>query len=46
MILRIMSFDVTANEFFELDESTKNLTFEKTGDQVVRFKMKAANKLG
>ncbi|MDB9932659.1 MG2 domain-containing protein [Flavobacteriales bacterium] len=37
---------VTANEFFELDESTKNLTFEKTGDQVVRFKMKAANKLG
>jgi alpha-2-macroglobulin len=44
--IKNVSIKVTANDFFELEEDSKNLTFEKTGDEVIRFKMKTSNKLG
>jgi len=44
--IKNVSIKVSANDFFKLEETSKNLTFEKTGDEVVRFKMKTANKLG
>ncbi len=44
--IKNVSIKVSANDFFQLEETSKKLRFEKTGDEVVRFKMKTANKLG
>ena len=44
--IKNVSVKVTANDFFQLEETSKKLRFEKTGDKVIRFKMKTANKLG
>lgn len=41
-----VKISVSTNDLFELDDKTQNLTFDKIGDQVVRFKMKTANKIG
>ncbi|MEN8927790.1 MAG: MG2 domain-containing protein [Flavobacteriales bacterium] len=41
-----VKLSVSTNDLFNLDNKTQNLTFEKVGDQVVRFKMKTANKIG
>ncbi len=41
-----VKLSVTTNDLFILEDKKQNLTFDKVGDQVVRFKMKTANKIG
>ena len=37
---------VSTNDYFVLDKSKESLHFDKTGDKIVNFKLKTANKLG
>lgn len=41
-----VTVNIKTNEFFTSEKNTEKLTFEKEGDEVVRFQLKTANKLG